>query len=190
MKISGPSVAVHKALIHIAVFALTVLPCLSIADAAYAQKERSYTPPYGMAGCGIGSIIITENKNMPQLGAAWIEILAGGLPFVGISFQKTWAITTGTSNCEDRPGAVAQEQEVFAEANYAALSNEAAMGQGPTLDAWAELLGCEGPARDTLQDMSQKQHDQLYSGGSHEMVSAYLELIREKEDLEESCLNI
>ncbi|RHX84426.1 DUF3015 domain-containing protein [Leptospira stimsonii] len=88
---------------------------------------------YGMAGCGLGSLIIKEN-NISQIFAATLN--ATGV--------QTSGITSGTSNCT-ADGIVKSEktQELFVTVNYESLEQEMAMGKGEKLDSFAKLLGCD-----------------------------------------------
>jgi hypothetical protein len=88
---------------------------------------------YGMAGCGLGSLII-ENNDFTQVFAATSNGTAG---------SQTFGITTGTSNCT-KDGVVKNEkaQEVFVHMNYNSLEKEMAVGKGEKLNALATLVGC------------------------------------------------
>ncbi len=92
-----------------------------------------HSAPYGMAGCGLGSLLIKENTMFPQIGA-------GILNEIG---TQTSSVTTGTSNCTTS-GVVNKdkEQEVFVHLNYDSLEREMAAGKGEKLDTLASLFGC------------------------------------------------
>jgi len=92
-----------------------------------------HSAPYGMAGCGLGSVIIKENKMIPQIIAVFLNV-------TGI---QTSGITTGTSNCTTS-GVVNKdkEQEVFVHLNFESLEREMAAGKGEKLDTLASLFGC------------------------------------------------
>lgn len=88
---------------------------------------------HGMAGCGLGSLVIKENNKM-QIFAATTN---------GTSANQTFAITTGTSNCSS--GGISlksKEQEIFVHVNYDSLEKEIATGKGEKLNALAGLFGC------------------------------------------------
>lgn len=88
---------------------------------------------YGMAGCGLGSMIIQTN-DFSQIFAATSN---------GTSGNQTFGITSGTSNCT-KDGVVKNEkaQEVFVHMNYNSLEKEMAIGKGEKLNALATLVGC------------------------------------------------
>ena len=62
--------------------------------------------------------------------------------FYGI---QSFSITSGVSNCtEDGVAMAGRERELFAEANFQDLRQEAAQGQGENIGALAGLYGCHG----------------------------------------------
>ena len=86
---------------------------------------------YGMAGCGLGSIVFGQEPGMVQVVAAttnnWIV-------------PQTFAISTGTSNC----GASGKMQRAsqFIEINKVALDNDLARGTGETITSLGQVMGC------------------------------------------------
>lgn len=124
-----------------------VLPAVLASGLASAQDKKSdkgekasYKPKWGMAGCGLWSdIVIKDHGRWSQLGAWALRNM------VFYDFQ-TSAMTSGTSDCVDGAGTVAQqeaEQRTFVAVNLEALQRQAAAGQGDHLFALSELLGCE-----------------------------------------------
>lgn len=91
---------------------------------------------YGMAGCGLGSIVMGPRGS--QVSAATTNITSAS-QFLGI--------TTGTSNCAE-DGVALRQSEVssFAEANFESLKSEMAQGKGENLEVLASLMGCDASA--------------------------------------------
>jgi len=89
---------------------------------------------HGMAGCGLGSLVIKEKDRIPQIFAATSNATA---------YNQLLGITTGTSNCTSS-GVVKKEkeQEVFVHLNYNTLEREMASGKGEKLDTLSSLFGC------------------------------------------------
>lgn len=88
---------------------------------------------YGMAGCGLGSLVLGKSGN--QVLAATTNGTVG---------NQTFGITTGTLNCTDDGVAMSdREQELFTEANFEILKQEIAQGQGENIYALASLMGCD-----------------------------------------------
>ena len=85
---------------------------------------------YGMAGCGLGSMILKDDGFM-QIFAATTN---------GTSGNQTFGISSGTSNCEvSGNGASAA---LFIEANREAVGKEISRGTGESLETLARLGGC------------------------------------------------
>ena len=106
-----------------------ILTALAGALALSATPSTAHAQ-YGMAGCGLGSMIF------PDGGV--IQILAATTN--GISGNQTFGITSGTSNCEvDGNGASAA---LFIEANREAVGKEISRGTGESLETLARLGGC------------------------------------------------
>lgn len=100
--------------------------------ALLASRPAAAERKYGIAGCGLGSLVFKPSGN--QSTAALLN---------GTGYQ-TLGITTGTSNCTPS-GAKASaelEQEKFFVANFATLSKEIAQGGGDAVVAFAGSLGC------------------------------------------------
>jgi len=85
---------------------------------------------YGMAGCGLGSVILKGKPGKVQLFAATTNDY----------FSQTSAITTGTSNCSDGPREMAS---LFIIINQEALMADIARGQGETIANLAKIYSCQ-----------------------------------------------
>lgn len=93
---------------------------------------------YGMAGCGLGSMLFNENSTLNQILAATTN---------GTFGTQTFGITSGTSNCTAGGLAkIEKETEMFVEVNYDVLQKEISQGKGETLTSFANLMGCSDSA--------------------------------------------
>lgn len=137
-------------------------------------------PPYGMAGCGIGALVVEKNEMLPQLGATFLNNV--------ISPQSS-AITSGTSNCTDKPRETASlEQEVFIAANLNSISKAAAQGSGEHLDALGEVFGCSFEGTEALKEMCQIKFDAIFSNSDSQVVLGNLrEEIKSNPATAENC---
>jgi hypothetical protein len=118
-----------------------------------AKSAEVYNYPYGMAGCGLGSIVIKDNTMMGQVTAATLNATG----------YQTLAITTGTSNCEMQKADMAHmEQKVFVEVNLASLSKDAAQGEGRYLRAMSELFGCSDHYSE-FASLSRERYQELFA---------------------------
>ena len=90
------------------------------------------TAAYGMAGCGLGSLVFKENTKAQILAATTN----------GTFGSQTFGITFGTSNCAENGHMASKEQvQSFIAANQQSLQNDVARGNGETLSGLAELMG-------------------------------------------------
>jgi hypothetical protein len=178
------------------------LACISLlaATSAFAQKpaktkedkKAAATPAasgyrynYGMAGCGLGSLLVEgEERHNDKL----MQVISGFIN--NYFFPQTSAITSGTSNCTDTPKSVARmEQEVFLSANINAMTKEAAQGDGQHLAAFAEVLGC-GDARSvsSFSELSQERFDTIFADTNPTAVlDRYLTELSASSELSGSC---
>ncbi len=155
------------------------------APAASAPARTASAPAsgvkYGMAGCGLGALVIDRDELLPQLGATFLN---------GIYSNQTYGITSGTSNCvESRSEVAAMEQEVYFTANLSSISKEAAQGSGEHIEALAEVFGCRGET-DTqrLGQLSQKNYSEIFAKPEPEMVlQRYLTVVNTDPQLAKSC---
>jgi hypothetical protein len=103
---------------------------------------------YGMAGCGLGSLLFGNEPGLVQVLAATTN---------GTFGTQTFGITTGTSNCSDTK-ASASAAKAFIQANRETVSKEIARGSGETISSITTLAGCNDPAAvgSTLQSSFQQ----------------------------------
>lgn len=97
---------------------------------------------YGAAGCGLGSIMFGDSPGFIQVVAATFNSTGG---------NQTFAITSGTSNCEDGGGS--KKAELFIIVNKEMLAKDSSRGRGETIENLAALLECSnaGSLGTTLQ---------------------------------------
>ena len=93
---------------------------------------------YGMAGCGLGSILFGESES--RLG----QVLAATTN--GIYGNGTFAMSSGTSNCVPEEGTgsaqVKKNVDMFVAANRESLANDIAKSNGETILAISGIMGC------------------------------------------------
>lgn len=159
------------------------------ADGATAADGAGTTPkaatehraPYGMAGCGLGSIVVKNHSKGPQIGAG----------FLNITGVQTFGISTGSSNCKLSKDDLSRvEQEVFFEVNFASLAKDTAQGQGEHIAAFAEILGCgQGESLNLFNDVSRTHYEQIFDGQDSKVVlSNFKSVIKANETLSKSCV--
>ena len=98
---------------------------------------------YGMAGCGLGSVVFGDAPGLVQVFAGTTN---------GTFGSQTFGITFGTSNCVDGSGGVASTRS-FVETNREVLAKDISRGSGETIATLATLAGCsdESSVGRTLQ---------------------------------------
>jgi hypothetical protein len=128
---------VKKIVLAVSVMAL-VIGSLSFADGAATggAPQKSYVREYGMAGCGLGAVIVGRKGG---------QIFAGTTNYT--VYNQMFGITFGTLNCEDGPNnTVAQNMDSFVAANKVALASDMARGGGETLANLSSMMGCDASA--------------------------------------------
>jgi hypothetical protein len=142
------------------------------------------TAPYGMAGCGLGSLIMKSNTKGAQSSAATTN---------GYTYTTLFGIISGTSNCVDTDSATAAvEREVFISANLASLSKEAAQGEGRHLLAFADVLGCAGEeSYPQFVKVSQEQHQAIFNSEDPQAVlNSYISAVKSNNQLKTECARL
>lgn len=90
---------------------------------------------YGMAGCGLGSLVFEDKPGKIQILAATTN---------DILTPQTSAITSGTSNCYEEQAKVAN---VYMENNHNSLLMDISRGNGETLSGLSKIFECQDEAR-------------------------------------------
>ena len=116
--------------ILIVLLAMSAVPALAAEDT------------YGMAGCGLGSIIFGDKGGIEQIFAGTTNSIYG---------NQTFGISSGTSNCvETSTGG--KRAALFITANRESLEKEIARGDGESLSSLSEVMNCKGDSfNSTLQ---------------------------------------
>jgi hypothetical protein len=104
-----------------------------LSGATGAAASNTNVAGYGMAGCGLGSMLFGKQPGMMQVLAATTN---------GTFGSQTFGISTGTSNCTDMsPGPATSK--AFIEGNREAVAKDIARGQGETISSLTSLAGCQ-----------------------------------------------
>jgi hypothetical protein len=104
------------------------------AAAAPAPKKGGKNLKYGMAGCGLGSIVIGRGGGILQIFAVTTN---------ATSYTQLYGITSGTSNCEDNDSGDKEDSaRVYVHANREALAKDISRGSGSTISDLATIAGC------------------------------------------------
>lgn len=138
---------------------------------------------YGMGGCGLGSIVM--GKDGGQISAATTN---------GTSYSQLGGITSGTSNCEPDPDGkttITIGQEQFTGKNLVALSKEMAQGNGDTLVAFSQALGCEDSVFPEFATEMQKSYNTVFAApGAVAVLETAKAQVSKNPVLAQSCKHI
>jgi hypothetical protein len=114
--------------------------------------SSSFAYQYGMAGCGLGTLVFKDQPGK-------IQIVAGILN--NLVVPQTSAITTGSSNCYEASASEAANH--YIESNGEALQKDISQGQGETLAGLLTIWGCGNV--DQVGAALQSNYQQIYSSG-------------------------
>lgn len=143
----------------------------------------AYQVPYGMAGCDLWSLVITNKSQTHQMGVWALRNF--------VFNSQTTAITSGFSNCVEGPSAatLSMEQEVFMRVNMRSLTAEAARGEGERLEALAEIFGCAD--QNKFKSFSKENFGTIFNRPvSDEVLKNYQDAIKNHEDLSKQCSRV
>ncbi len=103
-----------------------------------AVDQSKQSAAYGMAGCGLGSVLFGETESRGG------QILASTTN--GIYGNNTFGMSSGTSNCvpdnSATSAAMRKNMEMFVAANKESLANDVAKSNGETITAISNIMGC------------------------------------------------
>jgi hypothetical protein len=135
------------------------------------------TRRYGMAGCGLGSILL---PNGPQALTSIINSLG---------WNQVFMISSGTSNCQSEDSRqVMLNQEHFMANNFRDVARDAARGGGIQLKGLAQTLGCTGHEYDRFAKLAQDHYQDIFSQpGALAALDAMKTKIISDADLKQSC---
>lgn len=128
---------------------------------------------YGMAGCGVGSLVFQDQPGMIQIVAVTVNQMS----------VQTSAITSGTSGCYEDGSSSAKLD--YIEANKVALKEDAARGQGETLQGLTTLLGCS-----QAQEVNSEIKNNYKSIFGQDNAQDILKAIRSNSTVQKSCVTL
>lgn len=131
---------------------------------------------YGLAGCGLGSVVFGPKTGMIQIVAATLN---------GTGGNQTFGITTGTSNC-DIPG-MGHQAAAFIEVNREIVSKDAARGQGETIASLASILNCQDET--AFGQNLQQNYESIFAteNNSYDVTRKILSTIEANPTLKSTC---
>jgi Protein of unknown function (DUF3015) len=147
-------------------------------------SSSAFAAGYGDAGCGLGSLIF-GNASGP------IQVLA--VTTNGTSYNQTFGISSGTSNCDAQGFDTAKlEQEEFVANNFSGLAKEMATGNGEQLTALAGLMGCPTVQQTRFNTVAQQNYRAIFASDSTtpaEVLTAVRGVVSNDTELSTTCAN-
>ncbi|MGC9044785.1 MAG: DUF3015 family protein [Myxococcota bacterium] len=144
-------------------------------------SAAAFAGNYGMAGCGLGSMIIKDD--------GFVQVFAATTN--GTSGSQTFGITTGTSNCT-KDGAVKseREKEAFVESAMAELTKDISKGEGEYLTTLASLYGCDRSATSKFSITLKANFEEISKANdAQSMLSTIDRTVASDAELSKSCNN-
>lgn len=133
---------------------------------------------YGMAGCGLGSMVFGDKPGMIQIVAATLN---------GIYGNQTFGITSGTSNCET-PARAQRSAAFFITANRETIQKDIARGSGETLTSLSQILGCKNS--DQVGMKLQQNYPAIFPNDkapTDRVINSIMSTLKQDSDLGKSC---
>jgi hypothetical protein len=147
----------------------------SVAD----TKSKMFSRPYGLAGCGLGSVIV--GKKGSQIFAATTN---------GTSYNQSLGITFGTLNCVDAPeDKVAHSLDLFILNNRAQVEVNMVQGSGEAILTLFQIMGCQGNP-DKLGKLLKSKYSNIFPSPdvpSNEVTDKIIESVLNDEELSSTC---
>ncbi len=132
--------------------------------------SQSYAAQFGMAGCGLGSLIFADQPGK-------IQIVSGLLNWYSV---QSSSITSGTSGCYEEQGSSASLD--YIETNMVSLKEDAARGQGETIEGLMTLLGCAQSS--AVKSEIKNNYQQIFNSNS---ASSVLNAIKNNSVVRSTC---
>ncbi len=141
---------------------------------------------YGMAGCGLGSVVIGPKPGIVQIF---------GVTTNGTSYNQLFAISLGSLNCTANGVIKAElEQRAFVAFNFDSLYRDVAAGEGESINSLAFLMGCSDSAMPEFASVVQGSHETIFEGEKGTEPDWVLHRIKKavsgNEQLSQSCSKI
>lgn len=149
---------------------IVMIAALTLCFASLADAKAKW----GMAGCGVGSMVFEDKPGKVQILAATTNQY----------FAQTSSISSGTSNCEEM--GAREEASLFITINEVALQKDISRGNGETLNGLAKLLQCSDS--DHLGSSLQRNYESIFPRtGKSNTARSIEETIQQDQLLRKNC---
>lgn len=135
---------------------------------------------YGSAGCGPGAVIMGPRGG--QVSAATSNWTSWPTMGGALSSKSSQCKAPGTADLASR------EQIDFMQNNLVQLEKEVAQGDGETLLALSDLLGCQSATYPLLRDTLKNAHGEIFrQPGAMAVLESIKESVHEQDTLATAC---
>ncbi len=148
---------------------LALVATTAAAQSQHAKQSVKGTGSYGLAGCGLGSLVFENQPGGVQILAATTN---------GTSGNQTFAITSGTSNCG--AAAFASGTKNFVDANREAVAKDISRGQGEAIGALTQINLCADSS--AVGSALQKRFQQIFPKAEASSEAVTTEILRTLHD--------
>jgi hypothetical protein len=165
----------------ILILALTICSAAMSETAKPAAKKNKFERQYGLAGCGLGSVVM--GKHGGQVSAATTN---------GTSFNQIFGISAGTLNCLDTATAeVANRMDQFIDVNHSQLQGDIAKGNGETISAISSYMGCSQSSNAIGQSLK-SNYSTIFSkaNATGDITDTIINVILSNPELSSKCVKI
>ncbi len=133
---------------------------------------------YGMAGCGLGALAFRDQPGKIQIISATLN---------NIISPQTFAITSGTSNCDSKDDTDSAQH--YIKENQVALKKDVARARGETLAGLLQMMGCQATSQALSQEL-QKNYAAIFApgAGAAGIEKAISDAIRNNPDARAACI--
>ncbi|HEX9241654.1 MAG TPA: DUF3015 family protein [Anaeromyxobacter sp.] len=149
---------------------LALVATTAAAQSQHAKQSVKGTGTYGLAGCGLGSLIFENQPGGVQILAATTN--------GSTSWNQTWAITSGTSNCG--AAAFASGTKNFVDANREAVAKDISRGQGEAIGALTQINLCADSS--AVGSALQKRFQQIFPAADSSTEAVTAEILKTLHD--------
>lgn len=149
--------------------------------AAAPRKAKAFTREYGLAGCGLGSVVMGRRGGQVSAGTT-----------NGTLFNQMIGITAGTLNCVDTPSSeVAGRIDQFILVNRSQIQGDVARGNGETLVAISSYMGCENSSGQVASQLK-SNYSEIFSSeaAANEITDSIITTILNSPALAQKCTNL
>jgi hypothetical protein len=146
--------------------------------------EAVVSRKYGMAGCGLGSLLLRPEGRVPGV-LQWITN--------GFGLGQGFTISAGTSYCQNNPvGRLSmQQQEIFVAINFDSLRHEIAAGGGQKLNSLGVLMGCPVSQLPQFSSVMRKNYPAVFEADKKATPEKLIDYVRAEmqkdSELADSC---